>query len=71
MVNFYFFSLEIIERVANGEHPPFRPVVTTRVDKAESLFDLMKLCWVESPEARPDFGEIKYKVECAMIKSGL
>ena len=50
---------EIIERVKEGEVPPYRPIVTQFITEVGELHDLMKLCWAEDPDKRPDFHEIK------------
>ncbi|XP_033732964.1 atrial natriuretic peptide receptor 1-like [Pecten maximus] len=54
----YSCSLEepnqIITRVKEVEHPPYRPKVSQ--DSAdESILDLMRICWEEIPAFRPSF----------------
>ncbi|XP_060078089.1 atrial natriuretic peptide receptor 1-like [Ylistrum balloti] len=45
---------QIVARVKQLEHPPFRPKVPQ--DSAEeSVLDLMKICWEEIPMFRPSF----------------
>ena len=46
-----------MERVRNVEQPPFRPQVAGAGDEAE-LIDLMRMCWEEIEEFRPNFGTI-------------
>ena len=65
-----FFS-DIVDRVVDGEYPPYRPIVIHPIENAERLLPLMKECWREVPEKRPSFQEIKYEVESAMTRSGL
>ncbi|XP_028395101.1 receptor-type guanylate cyclase Gyc76C-like [Dendronephthya gigantea] len=62
---------DIVDRVVDGEYPPYRPVVIHSIENAERLLALMKECWREVPEKRPSFQEIKYDVESAMTRSGL
>lgn len=53
-----FFSV-IITRVRTGEDPPYRPrVVEDESEAPERLVLLMKYCWQESPEARPDMHSV-------------
>ncbi|KAM3824903.1 atrial natriuretic peptide receptor 1 [Vipera latastei] len=49
---------EIIERVTNGEQPPFRPS-TNLPSNLEEVVHLMQRCWAEDPQERPDFQHIK------------
>uniref|UniRef100_A0A8D2J2H7 Guanylate cyclase n=1 Tax=Varanus komodoensis TaxID=61221 RepID=A0A8D2J2H7_VARKO len=49
---------EIIERVKNGEQPPFRPSVNLP-SSLEEVVLLMQRCWAEDPQERPDFQHIK------------
>ena len=60
-----------MDRVVDGEIPPYRPVVVHPIENAERLLGLMKDCWRETPEKRPSFQEIKYEVESAMTRCGL
>ena len=55
---FLYFIVEIIGRVVAGTNPPFRPPLTANVTN-EDLHFIMKLCWKEDPEDRPDFLEIR------------
>ncbi|PFX31871.1 Atrial natriuretic peptide receptor 1 [Stylophora pistillata] len=49
---------EIVGRVLASTNPPFRPPLTANVAK-EDLHLLMKMCWNENPEERPEFWEIR------------
>ncbi|GBL84777.1 Atrial natriuretic peptide receptor 1 [Araneus ventricosus] len=49
---------EILARVRTKENPPFRPVVPTE-SCAAGLLSLMRCCWAEEPEERPDISQIK------------
>lgn len=60
-----------MERVADGETPPYRPLVFHHINNAERLLTLMKECWREDPNKRPSFNEIKYEVVAAMNRCGL
>ena len=60
-----------MDRVVDGEVPPYRPIVVHPIENAERLLCLMKDCWRENPDKRPSFQEIKYEVESAMTKCGL
>ncbi|KAJ7340164.1 hypothetical protein OS493_002892 [Desmophyllum pertusum] len=51
-------SEEIIGRVLAGTSPPFRPPLPANVAN-EDLHLVMKMCWKEIPEERPDFWEIR------------
>ncbi|XP_046854845.1 speract receptor-like isoform X3 [Xenia sp. Carnegie-2017] len=62
---------DIVERVVDGEVPPYRPVVAQPIENAQRLLPLMKECWRENPDKRPAFNEIKYDVESAMNRCGL
>ena len=53
------------------EDPPFRPHVSEMIEKAESLRDLMKRCWRERPDERPQFSEIKNDIEKVLKHNGL
>ncbi|XP_043935904.1 atrial natriuretic peptide receptor 1 [Protopterus annectens] len=60
---------EIIEKVRNKEHPPFRPTVNIHCH-TEELGLLMQKCWAEDVTERPDFNQIKvllrkFKRECS------
>ena len=69
----HFFSLltsqvliaEVVERVKAGGEPPFRPNVPKDLDDPESMkiLELMKMCWNEIPEKRPDSNGIKREIK--------
>ena len=64
-------SLEIVDKVQSGEIPPFRPTVSELITKVEELRELMKQCWVENPELRPDFQEIRKIVNKMLTNKGM
>ena len=64
-------SLEIVNKVQSGELPPFRPTVSELITKVEELRELMKQCWVENPDLRPDFQEIKKIVNKILTNKGM
>ena len=68
---FWYLFLAIIEKVKQRCDPPFRPFVHELLDGAEGLRDLMKLCWNDIPEERPQFSELRKDVECMMKANGL
>ncbi|GIX94512.1 atrial natriuretic peptide receptor 1 [Caerostris darwini] len=49
---------EILERINVRENPPFRPVVPTETC-SPGLISLMRYCWSEEPDDRPDISQIK------------
>uniref|UniRef100_A0A670YZM7 Guanylate cyclase n=1 Tax=Pseudonaja textilis TaxID=8673 RepID=A0A670YZM7_PSETE len=49
---------EIVQKVANGQLPYFRPTIDTRLH-SEELAVLMERCWAQQPAERPDFAQIK------------
>ncbi|GFQ70546.1 atrial natriuretic peptide receptor 2 [Trichonephila clavata] len=49
---------EILARIRVKEAPPFRPVVPSETC-APGLLSLMRSCWAEEPEDRPDGSQIK------------
>jgi len=51
-------SEEILGRVLAGTRPPFRPPLPTNVAN-DDLQLVMRMCWREIPEERPDFWEIR------------
>ena len=66
-----FFALDIINRVKNAEFPPFRPTVTQLITGVEEIRELMKQCWVENPDERPDFHEIKKIMHKVLVNNGM
>lgn len=62
---------DIINRVKESEFPPFRPTVTTLMTGLEEVRELMKQCWVENPEERPDFHEIKKIMHKVLVNNGM
>ncbi|GFU21411.1 atrial natriuretic peptide receptor 1 [Nephila pilipes] len=59
----HFMSPEdIIDRVRMGTTPPYRPEIAHDECPLDML-DLIKKCWDENPEARPNFSEIKHKLK--------
>lgn len=57
-----FSSIEIIGHVKNGQpqanKPAFRPAIDDDVGD-EEVIAMMKRCWVEDPNERPDFPVLK------------
>lgn len=64
-------SSEIVSRVQIGEFPPFRPTVSELITGVEEIRELMKQCWEESPDLRPDFHEIKKIVNKILTNNGM
>ena len=64
-------SLEIVNKVQNGEFPPFRPTVSELITGVEEMRELMKQCWEESPDLRPDFHEIKKIMNKILTNNGM
>ncbi|XP_006811765.2 guanylate cyclase 32E [Saccoglossus kowalevskii] len=58
---------EIVERLKNPPDPlrPIRPLVSSlhEVDTPEYYTAALQTCWNESPEARPDFKEVRVKLK--------
>ncbi|RWS29140.1 atrial natriuretic peptide receptor 1-like protein [Leptotrombidium deliense] len=52
---------EILDKLKIGTVPPFRPEVASDECPVEML-DLMKVCWAENPNERPDFPWIKARL---------
>ncbi|XP_078348931.1 atrial natriuretic peptide receptor 1-like isoform X2 [Oculina patagonica] len=67
----YMDPKEIVSRVQNGEFPPFRPTVSELITGVEEIRELMKECWEESPDMRPDFHEIKKIVNKILTNNGM
>ncbi|RWS14281.1 atrial natriuretic peptide receptor 1-like protein [Dinothrombium tinctorium] len=52
---------EILDKLRIGTVPPFRPEIAS--DECPfDLLDLMKVCWAENPNERPDFPWIKSRL---------
>ena len=51
--------------------PAFRPTGTRLIPELDKLYDLMKKCWSESPECRPDFQEIKKTMQIMQTGKGM
>ena len=51
--------------------PPFRPTQVALISRVEELRELMKYCWDEKPEARPDFHDIKKIMQKILSSSGM
>ncbi|XP_015779320.1 PREDICTED: atrial natriuretic peptide receptor 2-like [Acropora digitifera] len=51
-------DLEIVGRVSEGSVPPFRPPLPANTSNKD-LQMVMKICWKEASEDRPDFWEIR------------
>lgn len=60
-----------MNRVKDGEFPPFRPTVTQLITGVEEIRELMKQCWVENPDERPDFHEIKKIMHKVLVNNGM
>lgn len=54
-----------------GEFPHFRPTVTNLIGGVEELRELMKHCWEESPDDRPEFHEIKKTMHKVLVNNGM
>lgn len=67
----YMDPKEIVNRVQNGEFPPFRPTVSELITGVEEMRELMKQCWEESPDLRPDFHEIKKIMNKILTNNGM
>lgn len=67
----YMEPEEIIKKVKECEIPPFRPTVVNLITGVEELRELMKSCWDEKPEARPDFHDIKKSMHRILSNNGM
>ena len=56
------FVLEIILRVRNHEVPPFRPHIPEDSNVPDKAVFLMRCCWHEHSESRPDFHGIRKRL---------
>ena len=63
--------VEIVNKVQNGEFPPFRPTVSELISGVEEMRELMKHCWEEHPDLRPDFHEIKKTMNKILTNNGM
>ena len=64
-INIHGNDPDLIGRVRNGETPPFRPVIPVgcgMTDPRDPLVLLMKDCWSEDINSRPDFIVIKSRL---------
>ena len=68
---FILISVDIIRRVKEAEFPPFRPTVTTLIAGLEEIREVMKQCWVENPDERPDLHEIKKTMHKVLVNNGM
>ena len=66
-----YFLLDIIKRVVYVEVPVFRPLVPNFIPDLVELKDLMKICWEEDPDNRPDFSEIKKRIHKTVVTKGM
>lgn len=72
VIKFLFRSFkEIIRRVQEAQVPIFRPTVLNIIEELEELRDLMKHCWEEDPDSRPDFTEIKRIMNRILVTKGM
>ncbi|XP_067043577.1 atrial natriuretic peptide receptor 1-like isoform X3 [Acropora muricata] len=67
----YMDPKEIVNKVQNGEFPPFRPTVSELISGVEEMRELMKQCWEEHPDLRPDFHEIKKTMNKILANNGM
>ena len=65
------FLADIIKKVANVDVPVFRPTVLNFIDDLVELSDLMRNCWEEDPDSRPDFNEIKRRLHRVITTKGM
>lgn len=63
--------VEIVNKVQTGEFPPFRPTVSELISGVEEMRELMKQCWEEHPDLRPDFHEIKKTMNKILANNGM
>jgi len=56
--NDYYLS-DIVNRIRNGESIPYRPVLPEATEMGRPLVDLIKSCWSENPDQRPNFVQIR------------
>ena len=54
---------EILDLVIKGEEPPFRPQLPKYEKGEEGMVELMRDCWKEDPNERPDTEDIKKRLK--------
>lgn len=67
-----FFLLEIVETVKNSQQQ--KPVLRPNVDEDqadEEVVNMMKRCWMEDPNERPDFPVLKATIRRLNKYNGL
>ncbi|ESO04934.1 hypothetical protein HELRODRAFT_78187, partial [Helobdella robusta] len=50
---------DAVNRVRNGESIPFRPCLPETTDVGKAVLDLLRACWHEVPEHRPNFNQVR------------
>jgi len=50
---------DVVTRVRNGESIPFRPQLPENLELGKPMLDLIRSCWLENPEQRPTFQQIR------------
>ena len=53
-----FIYPDVVNRIRNGESIPFRPLMPDYNDFGESVVIMIRTCWSEDPEERPNFAKI-------------
>jgi len=58
-------TTEIIQKVRKGEQPIFRPMLKNErdADMDANMIQMMKDCWIEEPDRRPEIKEIRVAVK--------
>ena len=56
-------SIDIIMRVKSDESLSCRPAFNAEVVLPDTVKSLMRQCWAEDPDARPDFSNILAKLK--------
>lgn len=59
----YTFILEIIARVRDPKHEVFRPRLAELDTTPKFVTEVIKECWAQDPEKRPDFKTIRSKLK--------
>ena len=62
MIFNYIAFVEIVNRVRYHEEPPYRPHIPSDSNLSEKAVNLIKMCWHEYPENRPDFSHIRKRL---------